>query len=468
MGDKVMGFFDPLDFEGRGSKRSADAAKDAAKTAAASQQEALDYLKEIEALPQALRQQALTKLGGIYGLTVGGGGGGGGGGGAPVNTQALQEERNQLATQLKGTLSTSRPPSSSPATMTPQQYNEYLADPVLWQGIHGPGGQRDAVTTWTPPANAAELKSRIAEIDTQLATGSSGTAAPAYTELQHAITLKKQDIARAQQGVNFWASVDSGRGGDSTKGTIDQGKVARLQYELSQLEAQVPPPTAQAALTGLQDPTGGGGGGGTFGQQDLINQAMNSPLYGALMGGQELGEEAIMRNAGATGGLRSGNVQGNMYDYVTQLQNKALLSSYNEQLAGLQGLASLPSNSNEIGQYISGIGNTQAQGMTAGAAMQAQGTQNSVNNAMGIAGLGIQAYSSGMFSDRQLKKNIVHIGEVNGHKFYKFDWNKLANRLGLYGSTCGCMADEVYSKVPEAVIIKDNYLFVNYSMIGVL
>jgi len=253
-----------------------------------------------------------------------------------------------------------------------------------------------------------------------------------------------------------------------------QGKITKNRGFSNQGHAARNIGEAQAEINKIQDlisNAGGGGGGGegdTSGQQDLIDQAKNSPLYAAMMGTQEGGEEAIMRNASATGGLRSGNVQGNMYDYVTQLQNKALLSSYNEQLSGLQGLAGLPSNSSEIAGMMSGIGNTQAQGMTASAAMKAQGMQSGINNAMGLAGLGIQAYSSGMFSDRRLKKNVVHIGNVNGHKFYKFDWNKLANELGLYGSTCGCMADEVYSKVPEAVLIKNDFLFVNYSTIGVL
>ena len=51
---------------------------------------------------------------------------------------------------------------------------------------------------------------------------------------------------------------------------------------------------------------------------------------------------------------------------------------------------------------------------------------------------------------------------------YSFDWNSIANELGLTGSTCGCMADEVYKKVPEAVMLKDDFMFVNYSAIGVL
>jgi hypothetical protein len=202
--------------------------------------------------------------------------------------------------------------------------------------------------------------------------------------------------------------------------------------------------------------------GGTGGQQDLIDRAMNSPLYQALMGGQNLGEEVIMRNAAATGGLRSGNVQGNMFDYITQLQNKALLSSYNEQLAGLTGLAGLPSNANNIAQQTSDIGTTQAQGVLGAAQTEAAQSQQRANNL--LSGLGVWA----MFSDRRLKKNISRIGEINGHDFYSFEWNKLANELGLSGNTYGCMADEVYKIDSKAVFLKDGFMMVNYSRIGVL
>jgi hypothetical protein len=129
--------------------------------------------------------------------------------------------------------------------------------------------------------------------------------------------------------------------------------------------------------------------GSPFGQQDLIQQARTSPLYGAMMGGREAGEEAIMRRAGATGGLRSGNVQEAMYDYNTQLQNQALLQSYNQQLQGLQGLAGLPSYAPQIrtlGQGVSGAGQTIAQGQVAAGQAQQQGLQG-ISSIIG-AGMG--------------------------------------------------------------------------------
>ena len=148
------------------------------------------------------------------------------------------------------------------------------------------------------------------------------------------------------------------------------------------------------------------------------------------MSGQEAGEESILRNRSMTGGFRSGGTQSNLYDYNVQLQNKALLESYNQQLQGLTGLAGLPSNANQIASMTGGIGQTLGQGIStaggirgqgqiAGAQAQQAGNQQWGNNMMGMANLGIQAYGAGInFSDRRLKKNLEKIGEVNGHNWY--------------------------------------------------
>ena len=242
----------------------------------------------------------------------------------------------------------------------------------------------------------------------------------------------------------------------------------------------------------------------SIGQDELIQGALASPLYGELMGGQEAGEEAILRSAAATGGLRSGNVQQNLYDYNVQLENRALLDAYNQQvaahtqdnralldaynqqvagysqeIAGLQGMAGLPSNAAAIAQQTSAIGSTlgageaaagsaYAQGEVAAGQAMAAGYQGIGDAVLGSVDLGIQAYGAGMFSDRRLKKNIKKIGVYKGFNIYSWDWNIVANKMGLLGSTIGCMADEIYTEVKEAVSIKNMFMFVNYSKIGIL
>jgi len=218
--------------------------------------------------------------------------------------------------------------------------------------------------------------------------------------------------------------------------------------------------------------------GGTGDQQQLIDRAVSSPLYQSIMGGQEAGEDAILRSASATGGLRSGNVQENLYDYNVQLQNKALLESYNQQLQGLTGMAGLPSNANQIAQGMSGIGQTLGQGQSAAgnilgqgqvAAGQAQqaGYQQMAGNMMGMANLGVAAYGAGMFSDRRLKNNLKKIDEINGHNWYTWDWNIVANKMGLEGKSEGVLADELVKTNPECIGIKDGFLIVDYEILGI-
>ncbi len=145
-------------------------------------------------------------------------------------------------------------------------------------------------------------------------------------------------------------------------------------------------------------------------QQDLINEAMNSPLYASIMGTQKAGENTILRNAAATGGLRSGNANGALTDFGQQTQNRALLSSYDaaqtrdnseiarsdlqrqQMLSGLLGLSGVPTNDASIAKLTTDIGATNAAGMVAAGQAQQQGTQNGVNDLLGFGNLALKAY----------------------------------------------------------------------------
>jgi hypothetical protein len=135
----------------------------------------------------------------------------------------------------------------------------------------------------------------------------------------------------------------------------------------------------QAGALGLE--------GGPEAQQAFYDGLSSTPMYNAIMGGQKAGEDSILRNQAATGGLRSGNTQAAMYDYNAQLQNQALLQSYNTQMSGLQGLAGLPSLSPVIANQTSGIGQTLAQGIIGGANSQQAANGMGMSNALGIASM---------------------------------------------------------------------------------
>lgn len=245
------------------------------------------------------------------------------------------------------------------------------------------------------------------------------------------------------------ASADSLRAAEIQAG----GERERLDY-LKEVEA-LPLEMRNEFLPQLADISRGGEG-----QQNLIDSAINSPLYQSIMGGQQVGEDAIMRNASMTGGLRSGNVNADLTDYGSQLQNQALLQSYNQQLSGIQGLAGIPLNTNNVANAIAAPSQTQAQGIIAGSQARQTAQQGRMNMLMGLGGAGLIS-----MSDIRLKENIKYLGVDSGHNVYSWKWNKEAEKLGLSGETAGVMAHEIAEHLPEAIGTQDGYITVDYSML---
>lgn len=196
----------------------------------------------------------------------------------------------------------------------------------------------------------------------------------------------------------------------------------------------------QFGLTGLMDFYGGN-------QQGLIDQVQANPFYQSMV---SQGEEAVLRNAAATGGLRGGNVQ----QALAQNSQNVLQGLTNQYLGGFGQLAGYQPNTAGVAQATSNIGNTMAQGITGAAQAQQQGIGNLVNIGTSLAGL---------FSDERLKDNVKFIGKINGHKLYSWTWNKLAEKLGLKGESQGVIAQEVEQYAPHLVGERDGYKTVNYA-----
>jgi len=192
-------------------------------------------------------------------------------------------------------------------------------------------------------------------------------------------------------GASIIGSGMAASGAKKGAGIQAQAQMAQLDY-LKQIN-ELPQQYKEQALTELNGIFNPETGQYEFPQEQLLQQAKASPLYGSIMQGQQAGEDAIMRHAGATGGLRSGNVQDALSRYSGDLQNRALLQSYANQvqqyqygMSGLQGLAQLPTNENQIGQTMADIGGTQAQGqIAAGQAWQSglQGMGNAFGSGVG-------------------------------------------------------------------------------------
>lgn len=89
-----------------------------------------------------------------------------------------------------------------------------------------------------------------------------------------------------------------------------------------------------SSLTGQQDLIGLNGAGA---QTSAIDALQNSPMFGALA---KQGEDGILQNASATGGLRGGNVQG----ALAQFRPSLLSALIDQQYSRLGGITSLGQN----------------------------------------------------------------------------------------------------------------------------
>ena len=130
----------------------------------------------------------------------------------------------------------------------------------------------------------------------------------------------------------------------------------------------------QAALIGL---------GGAEEQQRAISALQQGPEFAALT---RQGEEAILQNAAATGGLRGGNVQGALAQFRPQVLSSLIEQQYNR----LGGLASVGQNAAvgvgnagmQTGQNVSNLFATQGAAQSGATLASGQAWGNA------LAGLG--------------------------------------------------------------------------------
>jgi hypothetical protein len=112
-------------------------------------------------------------------------------------------------------------------------------------------------------------------------------------------------------------------------------------YNAQQQQAWNAQPHTKGSLSGQQDLLGLNG---AEAQQAAISGIQNSPLFAAL---SQQGENGILQNASATGGLRGGNVQGALAQFRPQM----LSALIDQQYSRLGGLTSLGQNA------AAGVGN---------------------------------------------------------------------------------------------------------------
>jgi hypothetical protein len=130
---------------------------------------------------------------------------------------------------------------------------------------------------------------------------------------------------------------------------------------------------------------------GAQAQQDAYNQIQNSPAMQSMI---QQGENSLLQNASATGGLRGGNLQGALSQFRPQLLNQLV----NQQYQNLGGITSLGQNAaaqtgnagmssaNNISSLLQNSGSAQAANFINQGNASASNWNNLANTASNLAG----------------------------------------------------------------------------------
>lgn len=261
-------------------------------------------------------------------------------------------------------------------------------------------------------------------------------------------------VAKITDPGDFFGARSSEKAAKDAKSLGEQTLASQAEW-MDYMKAQNEP-FSESALRALPVQEAMVGIGGIDAQQAEVDNIMASPFYSQLV---DVGENAIARNAQATGGFRTGTNQENL----AKNEQEVLRGLWDQKLQNLGSLSTRGMNSQSMMQQggsqsldqmastMSGIGNI---GISSAA--------NQQNKAMGIAGM-----AASIFSDERLKTNINKIGDKDGLPLYEWEWNETAmEKFGLEGKHEGHMVSDVEFEYPEAVGEQDGYKTVNYEMIG--
>jgi len=153
--------------------------------------------------------------------------------------------------------------------------------------------------------------------------------------------------AGASIGGTVGGGMDSSTAAKKASNAQYDAATAGIQEQQRQFDAivEMMKPFLATGTTALAQQGNLLGIGGTGLQQQAIDQLKNSPLYTSLL---SQGENRLLQNASATGGLRGGNTQAAMGQlapsifntvYQNQLANLGVLSGMGQASAGLQASA---------------------------------------------------------------------------------------------------------------------------------
>lgn len=171
------------------------------------------------------------------------------------------------------------------------------------------------------------------------------------------------------------------------QGRSSQAGIAEQQRQFDEIRQLLAPYAeggeqamqAQRALLGLAGPEE---------QQTSISRLQNSPQFTSMVA---QGEDALLQNASATGGLRGGNTQAALAQFRPQMLNNLIQQQY-QNLGGLtsigQNAAALTGNAGmNSANQITGLFQQQGAAQAGAALAKGQARADFVNDMSGLAGL---------------------------------------------------------------------------------
>lgn len=183
----------------------------------------------------------------------------------------------------------------------------------------------------------------------------------------------RKAIKSVGQGIgNLW---------DDITGVTAAEEATRAQLAGNRAAQQTLDPYTQAGAESLEQMQALMGLGGPEAQAAAYQQIENSPGF---MSAVQQGENAMLQNASATGGLRGGNTQGALAQFRPQMLNQAI----GQQMQSLGGLAGMGQNAaSQIAGLQSGAGDINASGAMAPYQLQRDFTTDLIGGGINIAKL---------------------------------------------------------------------------------
>ena len=187
---------------------------------------------------------------------------------------------------------------------------------------------------------------------------------------------------------------DAAESAANTQASAAKAGIAEQRRQYDQIVAMMKPyvTTGTTALTSQSNLLGLNGDSS---QQAAIDNIKNSSAYTTAL---QQGENSILQNASATGGLRGGNTQSALSQYSPQLLNQMVQQQYSN-LSGLSSLgqssAALQANAGQnTASSISNLLQQQGSAIAGGQIAQGNATQSGINSALNVVG---GLFSAGIF-----------------------------------------------------------------------